>query len=56
MSRDGPRVAGVDPGTFSFDVCVLDGGEVTLERSLRTADVGADTALLVETLLQHGPF
>ena len=56
MSRDGPRVAGVDPGTFSFDVCVLDGGEVTLERSFRTADVGADPAPLVEALVEHGPF
>jgi predicted butyrate kinase (DUF1464 family) len=49
-------VAGVDPGTLSFDVCALDGGEVVLERSLRTADVGADPALLVEVLVEHGPF
>jgi predicted butyrate kinase (DUF1464 family) len=56
VSHDGPRVAGVDPGTFSFDVCALDGGEVMLERSFRTVDVGADPALLVETLLDHGPF
>ena len=51
-----PRVAGIDPGTVSFDVCALDGGEVVLERSFRTADVGADPALLVEALVQHGPF
>lgn len=56
MSRDGPRVAGVDPGTFSFDVCALDGGEVVLERSFRTVDVGADPAPLVEVLVDHGPF
>jgi predicted butyrate kinase (DUF1464 family) len=56
LSRDGPRVAGVDPGTFSFDVCALDGGEVTLERSFRTVEVGADPTLLVETLVHHGPF
>ena len=56
MSRDGPRVAGVDPGTISFDVCVLDGGEVMLERSFRTADVGADPSLLVSALSDHGPF
>jgi predicted butyrate kinase (DUF1464 family) len=49
-------VAGVDPGTFSFDVCALDGGEVTLERSFRTADVGADPAPLVDVLVDHGPF
>jgi predicted butyrate kinase (DUF1464 family) len=56
LSRDGPRVAGVDPGTFSFDVCALDGGEVVLERSFRTVDVGADPALLVQALIEHGPF
>jgi predicted butyrate kinase (DUF1464 family) len=50
------RVAGVDPGTVSFDVCVLDDGEVIFERSFRTTDVGADPNLLVETLADHGPF
>jgi predicted butyrate kinase (DUF1464 family) len=50
------RVAGIDPGTVSFDVCVLDGGEITLERSFRTADVGADPRLLVDALADHGPF
>jgi predicted butyrate kinase (DUF1464 family) len=52
----GPRVAGIDPGTVSFDVCALDGGEVFFERSFRTADVGADPALLVEALVEAGPF
>jgi predicted butyrate kinase (DUF1464 family) len=56
LTRDGPRVAGVDPGTVSFDVCALDGGEVILERSFLTADVGADPALLVAALVEHGPF
>ncbi len=50
------RVAGVDPGTVSFDVCVLDDGDVILERSLSTEAVGADPAPLVETLTGHGPF
>ncbi|HEX2413227.1 MAG TPA: DUF1464 family protein [Solirubrobacteraceae bacterium] len=50
------RVAGVDPGTVSFDVCVLDNGEVIFERSFSTEDVGADPAPLVETLTGHGPF
>jgi predicted butyrate kinase (DUF1464 family) len=49
-------VAGIDPGTFSFDLCALDGGEVVLERSFRTADLGADPAPLVEALVEHGPF
>jgi predicted butyrate kinase (DUF1464 family) len=50
------RVAGVDPGTVSFDICVLDDGEVIFERSFRTVDVGADPAPLVEALSDHGPF
>ena len=50
------RVAGVDPGTVSFDVCVLDDGDVIRERSFRSADVGVDPAPLVETLTGHGPF
>jgi predicted butyrate kinase (DUF1464 family) len=50
------RVAGVDPGTVSFDVCVLDDGEVVLERGFSTEAVGADPAPLVETLTGHGPF
>jgi predicted butyrate kinase (DUF1464 family) len=50
------RVAGVDPGTVSFDVCVLDDGDVILERSFPTEAVGADPAPLVETLTGHGPF
>ena len=50
------RVAGVDPGTISFDVCVLDDGEVILERSFSTEAVGADPAPLVETLTGHGPY
>jgi predicted butyrate kinase (DUF1464 family) len=50
------RVAGVDPGTVSFDVCVLDDGEVVLESTFSTASVGADPAPLVETLVEHGPY
>ena len=29
----GPRVAGIDPGTVSIDLCALDGGEVLLDES-----------------------
>jgi predicted butyrate kinase (DUF1464 family) len=50
------RVAGVDPGTVSFDLCVLDDGEIVFERSFRTVDVGADPAPLVQALAQQGPF
>jgi predicted butyrate kinase (DUF1464 family) len=50
------RVAGIDPGTVSFDLCGLDDGEVVLERSFETAAVGADPGLLVAALAEHGPF
>jgi predicted butyrate kinase (DUF1464 family) len=56
VTAAGPRVAGIDPGTVSFGVCALDDGEVVLERSFPTADVGADPAPLVEALRAHGPF
>jgi predicted butyrate kinase (DUF1464 family) len=50
------RVAGVDPGTVSFDTCVLDDGDVILERSFSSEEVGADPTPLVETLTGYGPF
>jgi predicted butyrate kinase (DUF1464 family) len=51
----GPRVAGVDPGTVSIDVCALDGGEVLLDRSFRSADLALDPAPLVDALVAHRP-
>ena len=56
MTPAGPRVAGIDPGTVSFDVCALDGGEVVLERSFASVDLGTHPAPLVKVLLDHGPF
>jgi predicted butyrate kinase (DUF1464 family) len=46
------RVAGVDPGTVSFDVCVLDDGEVVFERGFPSSDLTP----LVSTLVEQGPF
>jgi predicted butyrate kinase (DUF1464 family) len=51
----GPRVAGVDPGTVSIDVCALDGGETLLDQSFRSADLALDPAPLVDALAAHGP-
>jgi predicted butyrate kinase (DUF1464 family) len=51
----GPRVAGVDPGTVSIDVCALDGGEVLLDQSFRSADLARDPAPLVDALVAHRP-
>jgi predicted butyrate kinase (DUF1464 family) len=52
----GPRVAGVDPGTVSIDLCALAGGEVLFERSFRSADLALDPGALVDALVGHGPF
>jgi predicted butyrate kinase (DUF1464 family) len=55
-SPAGPRVAGVDPGTVSIDVCALHGGEVLLDLSFWSADIARDPAPLVDALVAHGPF
>src|SRR5918912_1054497 len=55
-ARLSPRVAGVDPGTVSFEVCALDDGDTILETSFSTPALGADPAPLVDALLAHGPF
>ena len=41
---------------MSIDVCALDGGEVLLDLSFRSADLAADPAPLVDALVAHGPF
>jgi predicted butyrate kinase (DUF1464 family) len=46
------RVAGVDPGTVSFDVCVLDDGAVVFERSFPSSDPQP----LVSAVVEQGPF
>jgi predicted butyrate kinase (DUF1464 family) len=51
----GPRVAGVDPGTVTIDVCALDGGEVLLDQSFRSAELADDPAPLVDALAAHSP-
>lgn len=45
-----PRVAGVDPGTISIDVCGLEDGEVWLDRALPTAAALADPQRLLSLL------
>src|SRR5215211_5658595 len=54
-STPGPRVAGVDPGTVSIDVCAFDDGEVLLDQSFRSADLATDPAPLVDALVAHRP-
>jgi predicted butyrate kinase (DUF1464 family) len=51
-----PRVAGIDPGTVSFDLCVLHNGEPVVERAFETGALSADNRPLLDTLTAHGPY
>jgi predicted butyrate kinase (DUF1464 family) len=51
-----PRVAGIDPGTVSFDLCVLEDGEPAVEQVFETGSLSADDAPLLEALGRHGPY
>jgi predicted butyrate kinase (DUF1464 family) len=51
-----PRVAGVDPGTVSFDLCVLQDGEPVLEQVFATGTLSDDPMPLLQTLAAHGPY
>lgn len=48
------RVAGLDPGTVSIDLCGLEQGEVWLDRTLPTRDALRDPAALVALLSSGG--
>ena len=51
-----PRVAGVDPGTVSFDLCVLQDGEPVLEQVFETRSLSDDSEPLLQALARNGPF
>ena len=51
-----PRVAGIDPGTLSLDLCGLEDGRLFLDASWPTAELLADPAPLVAALQSAGPF
>ena len=51
-----PRVAGVDPGTVSFDLCVLEDGEPVVEQVFETGSLSHDSAPLLEALARNGPY
>jgi len=51
-----PRVAGVDPGTVSFDLCVLQDGEPVVEEVFTTGSLSEDSAPLLDALARRGPF
>ena len=51
-----PRVAGVDPGTVSFDLCVLQDGEPVVEQVFETRSLSEDSEPLLQALARNGPF
>lgn len=51
-----PRVAGVDPGTVSFDLCVLEDGETVLEEVFETGSLSDDSEPLLRALARNGPY
>jgi predicted butyrate kinase (DUF1464 family) len=51
-----PRVAGVDPGTVSFDLCVLHDGERVVEHVFETGSLSEDSGPLLDALTRHGPY
>lgn len=51
-----PRVAGVDPGTVSFDLCVLQGGEPVVEQVFEAGSLSQDSRPLLDALAVHGPY
>jgi predicted butyrate kinase (DUF1464 family) len=50
-----PRVAGIDPGTLSLDLCGLEDGRLVLDASWPTPELLADPAPLLEALRGAGP-
>ena len=51
-----PRVAGVDPGTVSFDLCVLRDSEPVFEGVFATGPLSQDATPLLRALVAHGPY
>ncbi|MBV9604026.1 MAG: DUF1464 family protein [Solirubrobacterales bacterium] len=51
-----PRVAGIDPGTVSFDLCILQDGEPVVEEVFETGSLSRDSAPLLGALARHGPY
>jgi predicted butyrate kinase (DUF1464 family) len=51
-----PRVAGVDPGTVSFDLCVLQDGEPVLEQVFETGSLSENSEPMLQALADHGPY
>ena len=49
-------MAGIDPGTVSFDLCVLQDGETVVEQVFETGSLSEDSGPLLDALARHGPY
>ena len=49
------RVLGIDPGTVSFDLCLLDGRQITFEDSIPSTDVAEHPERLAERCVSLRP-
>jgi len=49
------RVIGIDPGTVSFDLCGLEDGQVFLDTTIPSAEIGANPQVLVDVLKAAQP-
>lgn len=49
------RVIGIDPGTVSFDLCGLEDGELFLDTTIPSAEIGANPEVLTDTLKAAQP-
>lgn len=49
------RVIGIDPGTVSFDLCGLEDGQVFLDTTIPSAEIGANPQVLVDALKAAQP-
>ncbi len=50
-----PRVAGIDPGTVSLDICGLDADRVFLDETFPTEDALADPSLIIDLIERASP-
>ena len=48
------RALGIDPGTKSFDLVVIDGDKVIWEKSIETMDIARDPEILIRSIEEAG--
>jgi predicted butyrate kinase (DUF1464 family) len=44
------RTAGIDPGTYSMDICVIEAGKICYERSISTPEIAKNPDVIIEAI------